>query len=1526
MRYFVSVLFILGILQTYAQTSPVAHRLSVSPYYLSSWSPNSTPGTYPPSMTFQQFVSGEDPDMQSEPIGDWLCAYNIDSRSRFVGLGSSCIGMINSGNEQDDTVRCGNGKALGGRVGAVVLAINTLEMTDIELSWKIRMIESGNGYPEPRVYKIMVQYRVGNNGEWSDFPASAVYSSIGKNNGDVQEFTVVLPESLENQEYVQLRWKYYQESSNDGGTRPFLALDDVKVLGANIRTGYRPFLFFSETSLDVFGCILDDFSEPDSIVFSGIALKEDLIITAPKDFYISLSKEAEFETELVVPTVNGYIPETKLYIKKKCTQLETEYLNLIFQAGTYNRTFPLRGEGYYNMYINEIVSSNFISYFDPVSSDYPDWIEIYNPNEEEVILEGYYLSDNKNYLNKHRIITQSESKVAGKGFKLFFASGVTTRRFSHLNFSLSSAGESIYLVGKNGKTIIDSLTFGQIDTDVSYGRVTDGGEAWTIFPKSTPGATNTLSVGVSGKASSPVFSHKGGYYDSTFVLSLQANNPDAKIYYTLDGSDPTPDNVGGFVYEYKQNYSREVGLIFHGDSYYRPYRSYFYFEPIDLMVYRSKYFWLTDVNSTVSLMPYSPRYKREHAVIVRAVAIEQGKSPSNIVSNTYFFTNDDTIKDKLPVISIVLNEDKLVGFDDGIGVPGIDYENWRNNDFIANTTKESPANYRRSGRMSEIPANIEVFDNKKQIINQSVGLRNHGASSRAFRHRSFRLYARNYYGKDRITYPFFKNLAYEDFSRFILRNSGVDYEKTFFKDAFIQQIMAFSNMDYQEYNPYVIYVNGEYWGMLNARERIDKYYLGRKYGLDEDNIDFLQNNRIVIEGTSANYTLLLNFLSENDMSSDEAYNEVNKRIDVENYIDFQSLKIYTAEYDWPNNNVRYWRYKTDQYDPKAPYGLDGRWRWVNFDNDYGFRLDRLNLNTFEWALSFYDPRFDPEGQEEWWATFLFRTLMKNDDFKLKLITRFSDLLNTAFKSSRVLAKIDWHKNLIEHDMQNHVVRWDAPGSMQNWNANVDELKTFATERPALCYNHMRESFGLTDLYTVTIDVDDMARGHVKLNTMEFTKQTPGVDTTQVYPWQGQYFKDLPVSFIPIPHEGYKFSHWELTDSNSYIDTLVFDLKKDVKAKAFFIVDDNYVYNPEPAIITDCPYEFNEWARKQRVGDKPANMAFYYTKFPDSKANGPLEGRLDSIRYDYSTRTRINGLGANGISLINTADANENYYQTRLGAVAVAFKTENVPAAEVSFTLGTVTPQSKKYSIRLQYRLSDKGDAFDFYDKNGNLVEYHGDYEADHEQRFNKIELPGELLNQKYVQLIWRYYYNGQQVDAGSNTRDELRIDDIKIRQKDIVDVLSNEAYVSSLVGNPNSQSFQWYRCEGDSLVLLENETRQLLRITAPGTYAVAVNYGECTHTSACEYFFVKERKEFAPSIFSKIHPNPSNGIFDLVFDETLKDVRISMADATGKVVNVKNVSEAKAINYQVKNLAAGVYILDITTKDGRQATQKVMIQ
>ncbi len=144
------------------------------------------------------------------------------------------------------------------------------------------------------------------------------------------------------------------------------------------------------------------------------------------------------------------------------------------------------------LFINEFMASNDANYYDPVTNDYPDWIEIYNPGNKPVDIGGMYITDDLADLTAWQIPTTKpdSTTIAAGGFLLLLADKKPEAGILHVNLKLSGKGEQIGLVAPNGTTIIDSLTYTKQIADTSYGRFPDGSDNWQQFPNPTPGASN----------------------------------------------------------------------------------------------------------------------------------------------------------------------------------------------------------------------------------------------------------------------------------------------------------------------------------------------------------------------------------------------------------------------------------------------------------------------------------------------------------------------------------------------------------------------------------------------------------------------------------------------------------------------------------------------------------------------------------------------------------------------------------------------------------------------------------------------------------------------------------------------------------------------------------------------------------------------------------------------------------------------------------------------------------------------------
>lgn len=700
----------------------------------------------------------------------------------------------------------------------------------------------------------------------------------------------------------------------------------------------------------------------------------------------------------------------------------------------------------------------------------------------------------------------------------------------HTNFSISQDGEEVLLTSPDS-TLIDEHPPTNIPTDISYGRKPDGTGIWYYFEQPTPGSSNTTQS-YTGVLDPPLFSTTGGFYEEEFDLELFHQEDHVTIVYTLDGSEPCIDNLDGTVFEYKNHYAYHPDEPF-GELEEQAFISKIFHDYINITDQSGEPNRLANFSSTIHEPYYIPDEPIFKGTIVRARAYKEGKIPSNPTANTYFINPEEPEHVKLPVISVGIQEDHLFGYYDGVYTPGVEADQWRLNNPNSSFSWVYPGNFTRRGVAWEYPGNIEFFDKQHlQQLNQPVGVRIHGGATRSFPVKSLRIYARNKYSNSLLEHPFFNSRPHSAYKRLILRNSGNDFptniwapghsSRTMFRDAAIQAIVKHMNFTTQAFTPSVLFLNGEYWGIQNIRERYDKHFLGRVFGVDPENIDLLTQRNTVKEGDHIHYNETIDFIETHGLEDDQNYQYIQTRIDTENYIDYQIAQIFSNNTDWPGNNIDFWRNRKEEYEPDAPYGHDGRWRWLMFDMDFGFGLyDNYHMNTIEFATH--------ESGTTWanppWSTFLFRRFLENEQFTKQFLTRFADQLNTAFLPDRMINIIMDHKDMMAPEIEEHFARWGYPDAYNQWQQHVDVMIDFSNNRPGHQWQHIMDYFNLDGFINVSLSVSDQSQGHIRINSIEIEPGTPGVDESP-YPWTGQYYKDIPVELEAIAAPGYEFSHWE----------------------------------------------------------------------------------------------------------------------------------------------------------------------------------------------------------------------------------------------------------------------------------------------------------------------------------------------------------------------------------------------------------------
>jgi len=551
--------------------------------------------------------------------------------------------------------------------------------------------------------------------------------------------------------------------------------------------------------------------------------------------------------------------------------------------------------------------------------------------------------------------------------------------------------------------------------------------------------------------------------------------------------------------------------------------------------------------------------------VVRARVFKKGAMPGKITSRTYLFDASPT----LPVISITTDSMNLWDNKTGIYVLGDSYTN-ENPYYGANFWEEW-----------EKPGSIEMtgVDGKRKF-SMNCGIKIFGAWSRARPQKSLAVFFRNEYGDPVLKdVQLFKSKPITEFKSIVLRNAGNDYDFARFRDGMMTDLVKDMNTDIQAFEPVILYLNGQYWGHINMREKINEDYLESNHKVDAEKIDLLEYESTAIEGSNAEYVELLDFLKNNNLASDANYEIVASQIDVNNFIDYQLSQIYFNNRDWPGNNIKFWKPQTE----------DGKWRWIMFDTDFGFGIYNGNdftLNTIQFAL---EPN-GPSWPNPPWSTFLLRKLVENSKFKFAFINRFADMMNTTFVGSSVVGKIDSIAAILQPEIQRNYDKWGAV-SLVGWQNAVQTMKNFAMNRAPYVQSHINQQFVRAGIYEVTLSNSPATAGSIKINTIEVS----GVS------WKGKYFENVPITLTANVYNGYKFHHWEVNGVTSLNKTIEVNLKKATTIKAIYedIVDDgNSVVINEINYNSPIGNDAGDWVEIYNWGRVDLNISGWIFKDDD----------------------------------------------------------------------------------------------------------------------------------------------------------------------------------------------------------------------------------------------------------------------------------------------------------------------------------------
>ena len=443
------------------------------------------------------------------------------------------------------------------------------------------------------------------------------------------------------------------------------------------------------------------------------------------------------------------------------------------------------------------------------------------------------------------------------------------------------------------------------------------------------------------------------------------------------------------------------------------------------------------------------------------------------------------------------------------------------------------------------PVNIEFFPVEGEVsaFNQLGETRIQGGQSRSNALKSMVFYANKRFDPDhkRFSYEFFPDQkpGITEFKSFSLRDGGNDFGDLYFRDLIIQRTVGKKvDLDWQAGHTAVLYINGEYMGMLNIRERSNEDNIFSNYDGLED-LDMVEisheqvNNKDMFieelkEGTSDFYDQFKAFYSEKG----HTLAEYEEWMDVKEYLNVIALNFFYGNIDFPGNNLVFWRPNDD--DTKS--GLPKIWRVIVKDTDFGLGLYGRQ-NDYNTIKLLYNQSYDSGNA---WAftepaTRLLKNMLEDEGIRNLFIDMCCVYMGDFMNGKGTGETIDL---IMEEAMEEFVAHrdkynggggggwpwgggWGQPDNRKDIENKFNNAKNWAEGRPKNFYKFIGDQWSLGSPVALTINKNAQDI-ELTINGIKVSNKT----------FDGKYFANRQLTITGTAPEGQEIKGWKLSGAKT----------------------------------------------------------------------------------------------------------------------------------------------------------------------------------------------------------------------------------------------------------------------------------------------------------------------------------------------------------------------------------------------------------